>query len=284
MNFEDIITEYPCLLKFVTEQTNEICLEAVKHSGTSLCYVKEQTNEICLEAVKRAGKSLKYVKEQTNEICLEAVKQAGGSLRYVKKQTNEICLEAVKQDGFSLYFVKEQTNEICLKAVKQNGIVLLYVKEQTYEICLEAIKNDINAVKFMKLPFSYEFAKNIRRENRISTSIKKFIKIYCMEKKSKSQIIYIDCVENVIEFTESNDIKKFIYKKLKLTNENSKTIKLYNTKKEILSDSSDEFAYIKKNNKYIIYRKENIIMDINDKYKVTQTTLKKIGMCFIYAL
>jgi hypothetical protein len=58
-------------------------IEAVKRNGGSLRYVKEQTPEICIEAVKRNGDSLRYVKEQTPEICIEAVKQDGYSLQYI---------------------------------------------------------------------------------------------------------------------------------------------------------------------------------------------------------
>jgi len=82
-------------------------LHAVKQNGFSIRYVKEQTPEICLESVKQNGYSLRFIKEQTPEICLEAVKQNGNSLQYVKEQTKEICLEAVKQDGNSLQYVSE---------------------------------------------------------------------------------------------------------------------------------------------------------------------------------
>ena len=92
--------------KIITYKGAE-ALEAVKQNGDALKYVKEQTAEICLEAVKKYGDALKYVKEQTAEICLEAVKQDGDALRYVKEQTPEICLEAVKQNGYALQHVNE---------------------------------------------------------------------------------------------------------------------------------------------------------------------------------
>ena len=41
----------------------------------ALQYVKEQTEAICIEAVKQTGLALQYVKEQTEEICIEAVKK-----------------------------------------------------------------------------------------------------------------------------------------------------------------------------------------------------------------
>ena len=47
-------------------------------------YVKEQTLQICLAAIRRIGDALQDIKEQTPEICLAAVQQNGYALRYVK--------------------------------------------------------------------------------------------------------------------------------------------------------------------------------------------------------
>jgi hypothetical protein len=47
------------------EQTEQICLEAVRRNGNALQFVKNQTEQICLEAVEREGKTLQYVKNQT---------------------------------------------------------------------------------------------------------------------------------------------------------------------------------------------------------------------------
>jgi hypothetical protein len=40
-------------------------LEAVKQNGLALKYVREQTKEICLEAISEDGFALKYVRKQT---------------------------------------------------------------------------------------------------------------------------------------------------------------------------------------------------------------------------
>ena len=58
-------------------------LEAVKRNGYALKFVKNQTPEICLQAVKQDGWALRFVKEQTPEICLEAVKQDGDALQCI---------------------------------------------------------------------------------------------------------------------------------------------------------------------------------------------------------
>jgi len=136
-------------LKYVKDQTPEICTEAVKRNGYALKYVKDQTPEICTEAVKRNGYALRYVKDQTPEICTEAVKRNGYALKYVKDQTPEICTEAVKRNGYALRYVKDQTPEICTEAVKRNGYALRYVKDQTPEICTEAVKQDGDALKYV---------------------------------------------------------------------------------------------------------------------------------------
>ena len=115
----------------IQENYTEVMM--ICENGLYLQYVKEQTQELCLEAVKQNGCALNYVKEQTDDICLEAVKQNGYALQFVKIHTDEICLEAVKQDGYALQFVKVHIDEICLEAVKQNAYALqsIYLEDST---------------------------------------------------------------------------------------------------------------------------------------------------------
>ena len=141
-------------LEFIKDQTNEICLEAIKKDPWALQLVKDQTNEICLEAVRKDGWALKYVKDQTNEICLEAVKPRSSILAFVKNQTEEMCIEAVKQHGNNLHVVKKQTDNICKEALNNNfndSVLFVDIKEKsTAVIVLEAslknIKNTKNKV------------------------------------------------------------------------------------------------------------------------------------------
>lgn len=73
-----------------------------------LQYMHNQTEEVCLRAVKQNGMSLKDVKYQNDEICLAAVKNNGLALQYVKNQTEEICFEAVKENREALMYVKDK--------------------------------------------------------------------------------------------------------------------------------------------------------------------------------
>ena len=64
----------------------EEAMDAVREGwGGALRYVSEQTPEICIAAVNNWGDALQYVSEQTNEICLAAVKQDGSALQYVSE-------------------------------------------------------------------------------------------------------------------------------------------------------------------------------------------------------
>ena len=78
-----------------------------KKDGSHIQYVKNQTERICLVAVRQNRYALQYVKNQTEQICLEAVKQNGYALYYVKNQTEQLCLEAVRQNRYVLQYVKK---------------------------------------------------------------------------------------------------------------------------------------------------------------------------------
>lgn len=95
--------------------------------------VEEQTEAICLEAVKAYGYALRHVKKQTPEICLAAVQQNGWALECVKKQTLAICLAAVKQNGIALQYVQQQTPEIVLAALKQESEAMKHVRVTDFE-------------------------------------------------------------------------------------------------------------------------------------------------------
>ena len=171
----EVVTSCGKALKYVTDQTLEICLAAVTNYGFSLMYVKEQTPELCLAAVTSHGWALDFVKDQTPElclaavisdglalenvinqtpeICLAAVTEYGGALQFVKDQTPEICLAAVTTNGGALEFVNDQTPGFCLAAVMQYGNSLLYVKEQTPEICQAAVKQSKTAERYVKINY-----------------------------------------------------------------------------------------------------------------------------------
>jgi hypothetical protein len=137
-------------LQHVKNQTPKLCMVAVQKNGWSLRYVQNQTPEICLVAVQQNGLTLKYVTIQTPELCLAAVREYGYALQHVKNQTPELCLAAVQQSGYALQYVQNQTPEICIAAVQQNGLALAYVETQTPEICIAAVQQNGYALQFVE--------------------------------------------------------------------------------------------------------------------------------------
>ena len=181
----EMLSQNGMVLKFVKNQTEEICTIAVKQNSFALSYVKQQTEKLCKIAVKNdtTGDVLNYVEDRfkTKELCTLAVKQNGYALRFVYKspllslstmyeltelalqqngydikyignQTTLICKLAIKQNPYSLFFVARQyqTDEICKFAVQQNGLALQYVINQTDEICELAVQQNGNALQFVK--------------------------------------------------------------------------------------------------------------------------------------
>jgi len=65
----------------------EDAIKAVESDGYALRYVKDQTPEVCLKAVESDGDALQYVKDQTPEVCLKAVESDGYALQYVDTST-----------------------------------------------------------------------------------------------------------------------------------------------------------------------------------------------------
>ena len=65
----------------------EYCLDQVKQNGSLLLYVHNQTEQICLAAVKNDGGA----KNRTLDVCMSAVKQNEENIRYVNiKQFPEV--------------------------------------------------------------------------------------------------------------------------------------------------------------------------------------------------
>lgn len=153
-------------LKHVKNQTNEICTFAVQQDGRALQYVIDQTDEICRLAVQQNGLVLEYVKEKMDDICIMAVKQNSNALEFVAKcdqaahlLSEELCKLAVQQNGWVLEYIKDSpilTEELCTLAVQQNGMSLFYVKNQTDEICQLAVQQNGLALKHVKEAFQTE--------------------------------------------------------------------------------------------------------------------------------
>ena len=111
----------------------EIIREAVYSYAHSLSFAKIQSEEICLYAVKASGSTIQYIIDPTEEMLMIAVTGWPRALKYANIQTEKMCLRAVEQDCSTLRYVKDQTEEMCLRAVR-NGSNMKYIRNQTEEM------------------------------------------------------------------------------------------------------------------------------------------------------
>jgi hypothetical protein len=149
----DILWRDGLELQYVEDQTEEICIAAVRSNPDALQFVHNQTFAVCMAAVQNyMQEGLRFVQGQTPEdyftICKEAVACCPYNLEFVQglslEQYQELCMIAVERDGHILKFIKDQTPEMCKAAILSNtdpwyGSVLEHVKEQTEELCMLAV-------------------------------------------------------------------------------------------------------------------------------------------------
>lgn len=94
-----------CVMQFIAKYQSAYDLNAVKQDGLAVKFVKDQTEEICREAVNENGMALQYVKDQTDEICIHTVGQDGMALQYVREPTADICKAALLNNPEAVKFV-----------------------------------------------------------------------------------------------------------------------------------------------------------------------------------
>lgn len=136
------IKHNPYYLASITNQTEELCLEAIKRNPLIFRFVRNQTEEICIEAIKQNYTALSDVKEQTLNICWEAVKTYNKIaidsdypiLQYSAFKPLDLCFESIKKFEINFQYFPDQSPEICLEAVKINPWVIRFIDNQTKEI------------------------------------------------------------------------------------------------------------------------------------------------------
>jgi hypothetical protein len=143
----------------------QLHLIAMKQCGNALKYIPEQTNELCMEAIKQNLIAIKYIKNYYFDVSICAVRLASklkiGIIEYIKNYTKDIssdefqqiCDEAIKLDPENNYsalqFIENQPYDICLKLVRINYITLQYIKNQTPEMLIEIITKHPWAIQYV---------------------------------------------------------------------------------------------------------------------------------------
>jgi len=147
---ESAIRQNGLMLRFITDQTPELCEMAIKQNPLALQYVKDDmlTKELCTMAVQLNGNALSCIDQSssffTEELCVMAIQDDYDVLKIIENQTEDMCKLAVNLHGYVLRYVKNQTPEICRLAIEQAPCALQYVNEeyQTEDMCKYAVKRD----------------------------------------------------------------------------------------------------------------------------------------------
>lgn len=162
-------------MKYIDNQTPELCLIALKHDILAIQYIRYLNNDIrkylasynkssidlfatiqgiCMDEVMRDGMRLQHIEpeNQTEEMCKIAVSKNGDALQYVANQTEELCKIAVLKDVKNLIYVKKQTVELCKLALDIDCWAYGYIRYPTDELCIYAMrKNEDLCIEFPEL-------------------------------------------------------------------------------------------------------------------------------------
>lgn len=101
----------------------EYCKKAVKEDGMYLKYVTNQTEEICEIAIKNVIDAFEYVEYKTDHLYKIAVEDNGMLLEFIEDQTEEICELAVKNNPRAIDFIKSDYVRIKLAIYSGFGII-----------------------------------------------------------------------------------------------------------------------------------------------------------------
>lgn len=94
------------LLKFIENQTEELCKIMMRTNPFALEFVRNQTEEMCEIAIRIYPFVLKFVKNQTDKLCKIAIIINPLALKCVKNQTEELCRMAIMENPLANKFVK----------------------------------------------------------------------------------------------------------------------------------------------------------------------------------
>lgn len=143
------VKQSPYSIKYICDQTEDICLKAIRKNGFVLDYIKEEnrTEAVCWEAVRRRGISICHVPERfvTREMEWLAIENSNGwAIMFVRDPTEAMCIAAVQLDGRVIKEIKDPTESMCIAAVRQDPLVIEDIDEKfvTGIVRLEAVRKE----------------------------------------------------------------------------------------------------------------------------------------------
>lgn len=151
------------LIRYISDQTPELCSKAIESDPCSILVIKDKHIEFIRLALSKNGCLLKYIQDQTPELCEIALKQTVEAFRYIRFPTINMCEYALSKNGWYIRTILHNTLDntpnnthenvlyhLCKIAVKENGSAIQFIDDQTYELCLLSIFQKSIAIDFIK--------------------------------------------------------------------------------------------------------------------------------------
>lgn len=128
---------------------------------------EQQTEELCLAAVRVSGRTLKWVNRPTPPVCWAAVRQSGLAIEHVPAalQTEELSLEAVRSNADALFWVAAPSQAVQLAAVQTDGQALRYISRPSPQLICAALHQSCHAIRQLKLEPKDEFIDQVLKWN-----------------------------------------------------------------------------------------------------------------------
>lgn len=130
-------------LKWIKDQTEELCLYAISINVNSFEYVKNKTPKICDLVLSKNIEMIKFITEEDNisdEIFIKFIKTNYKVLKYIKIKTYKICEEALFWDYRAVEFIDINENELIMYAINCNPKAISYIKNPSEDVIYEAVK------------------------------------------------------------------------------------------------------------------------------------------------
>ena len=134
------------VLQYIENQTDKICLEAVKQNVHALQYVKNQTDEIYLKAIKQNILAFQYIEHPSLFLLLQIAKTIPEARKYIDK--NRLINMKEKYKYYQITVIQQIISHLNQIYYKPNNIGALLC-QQSFEKNMNLSINKSNKMIFL---------------------------------------------------------------------------------------------------------------------------------------
>lgn len=197
-------------IKTITQKINEnynIAKMYINQNGLLLQYVIEQTDELCMDAIRNNNLALKYIKNPSLKMCMFALLNGNrcNIIKILCKQDENIIYEILRKKPDEIKSVTNQTKMMATLVLSKNGLLLEFIHNQILdeELCNIAVQNNGLAIRFVPEKFRSEYS-NILAVKQNPESIK-----YINNRTTELWTVALKNNGLVIKYLDDNDFKTY---------------------------------------------------------------------------